>query len=89
MDHKQIAEQADALKELLLTKFDGMAIYVRNHQTSPQVFDIRIDDMVYAYDKWHLVTVCDTVNILNIQQPGAVVGQLSYLLDKEKAQVQS
>jgi len=45
--------------------------------------------MVHANDKWHLVTVYHKVNILDIQQPGAVVGQLSYLLDEQKAQVQS
>ena len=90
MRQKTTIDQVNELKELLLTKFSGKAIFFRDWpDSSVCITQIRIDDMVHANDKWHLVTVCHKVNILDIQQPGAVVGQLSYLLDEQKAQVQS
>ena len=90
MRQKTTIDQTNELKELLLTKFSGKAIFFRDwSEPSVCVTQIRLDDMVYANDKWHLVTVYLKVSILDIQQPGAVIGQLSYLLDKEKSQVQS
>jgi len=89
MSKKTTVDQAKELKELLLKEFNGKAIFFRDWPTSACLTQIRIDDMVYANDEWHLVTVYHKVDILDIQQPGAVVGQLSYLLDKEKATVNS
>ena len=89
MSKKTTVDQTNELKELLLKEFNGKAIFFRDWSAAACVTQIRIDDMVYANDKWHLVTVYHKVDILDIQQPGAVVGQLSYLLDKEKAAVNS
>lgn len=88
MSQKTTVDQTNELKELLLKEFNGKAIFFREWSASADHL-IRIDDMVYANDKWHLVTVYHKVDILDIQQPGAVVGQLSYLLNKEKAAVNS
>ena len=89
MSQKTTVDQANELKGLLLKEFNGKAIFFRDWSASVCITQIRLDDMVYVNDKWHLVTVYHKVNILDIQQPGAVVGQLSYLLDKAKSQVES
>lgn len=88
MSKKTTADQVNELKELLLTKFSGKAIYFRDsHPSSPHLIQVRIDDMIFIADKWQKVTVYHEINILDIQQPGAVIGQLSYLLDQQKAEL--
>ncbi|WP_198328417.1 hypothetical protein [Psychrobacter faecalis] len=90
MSKKTTANQVNELKESLLKKFSGKAIYFRDvAPSSPHLTQIRIDDMVFVGDKWQMVTVYHEINILDIQQPGAIIGQLSYLLDHQKAELKA
>lgn len=90
MSKKTTADQVNELKELLLTKFSGKAIHFRDvAPSSPHLTQVRIDDMVFVGDKWQMVAVYHEINILDIQQPGLVIAQLSYLLDQKKAELKA